>query len=91
MDTASGFCTFGGLRLVVVVGLLGSQILFCKFLLFLYYSWVAPPVPLLVGLGGPPVPCWAVPIRFFFSVFSVFGLVGHFWSPVSFFPPPVRA
>ena len=43
VDTATGLCSFGGLRLAVVVGLLGSRIWFRKFLLFLYYSWVAPP------------------------------------------------
>jgi len=59
VDTASGFCSFGGLRLVLVVRLLGTRISVRKFLLSLYYIWVAPPVPLLVGLGGRPSPVGA--------------------------------
>ena len=89
VDTATGLCSFAGLRLAVVVGLLGSRIWFCKFLLFLYYSWVAPPVPLLVDLGWSPRPLLGVAHKGFW--FSLFWFGFAFWSPFSFFPPPVRA
>ena len=62
---------------------------FVSFYSLLYYSWVAPPVPLLVGFGWTPGPCWALPIRVFWV--SLFWFGWAFWSPFSFFPPPVRA
>ena len=54
VDTASGFGSFGGLRLVVVVRLLGTRILVRKFLLFLLYLG-CPPGSAFSGLGWSPL------------------------------------
>lgn len=57
VDTATGLCSFGGLRLTVLVGLLGSRIWFCKFLLFCIIVVLPPPGSAFSGLRVvPPSP-----------------------------------
>ena len=59
---------------------------FVSFYSFLYYSWVAPPVPLLVGFGWSPRPLLGVAHKGFLGL-SLFWFGWAFWSPFSFFSP----